>query len=78
MSLTVHAHLTQPRTWECLKEDRESTIPGPGARKREAEKMHPDPLMPGTDACPLSQGKGDPQDGLRNRSDMVQSVGNKL
>lgn len=41
--------------------------PGPGARKREAEKRHLDPLMLGTDACPLSQGKGDPQDGFRNR-----------
>ena len=41
--------------------------PGPGARKREAEKRHLDPLMLGTDACPLSQGKGDPPDGFRNR-----------
>ena len=39
---------------ECTGADRDASDLGPGARRRAAEKRHPDPLMPRTIACTLS------------------------
>ena len=62
--------------WEFTGADREASDLGPGARRRAAEKRHPDPLMPRaiTYLVPYLKGKGDSQENSRYRSDKALSV----